>query len=1003
MRSGRKTLKLTLVLLAVAVPTFSRTGHAYNSGTHHGIVGYGWQVMRAASDPAFGDHIAWRVPNVSPPTPGSPPPPLSHMGSCAMCGPDATTQRWADFLAKIPASMAKLNTLDPGLSVVPCTGTLTSDGTLGGMLVAFGTNPDLTAATDACGNLGNHLQGGAYDGNWHPGGIFDMTNPNPAIDGNGYQGLMLGYHAKTGDDHIDDTVFETLWIAAAIVAGVVIGALLILGVISVGGLLLFAAGVIIAVVALAILFCIAGLLDGDGCGNGIVNGFTHLVEAAHAPATALDNTFPEINGIIPRGGDIKDSTYTGLWHYINAKSSGSNSYDDRQGMYYDEAGPDFPGQFDFMIMAGLDLGDLHLGYDESDGPHHYEIRGANDGHTDSEHRSFAKWQGPTGAHLQFSPLDNFGFYGWKNFLTSHDAHWLSWPLHALGDATVPMHVMGTSSWGHRPYEDSLDWGEKWNAMRWLRCVPESLGDCTQKCFADPADPTKTCPEATNAVDNSRKQFEQARTILQHAFRWSRFIQAWRDRTGRPGDIPVRDMITQLALETASLSNQNGGDNSWPWCDDCSMEWVLPGILGGGDNHQGMNFYQTDDSLAKERDLIERSVGATLAFLVATADAVPATTCSTGTCAAGATCCGGKVCSGGSCCTPGGSPCEHDRDCCGSAGNPSVCRNRICVTAASNTCQTAGSSCEDGSAACCADGNGAKQCGLSANGVSICCNGTGASCKHSYECCGGSCKITSGDTGVCQALPVGSSCSGAQCEAPAECQDDGTPVSAGGRGVCCNPSTTGSLDCDSDADCCTGLCLEVADDVFKCRCAPAGGSCTQDNDCCAGNSCQNGTCRPVCHQPETACQNNAQCCTGVCCATVTGGPVCRDVCACVARDGACQKDSDCCTGNSCISGSCRPPCIATGELGCEGNGDCCSDRCENAACVCGEQGAVCQNNAQCCTGKVCCASLGFVCASDCPTTCQGPGGSCQSNSDCCAGNLCCANFNNTCHSTCEVVR
>jgi hypothetical protein len=96
-----------------------------------------------------------------------------------------------------------------------------------------------------------------------------------------------------------------------------------------------------------------------------------------------------------------------------------------------------------LIQAGLDLGDLHLGFDESSGPHHYEIHGANDGHPDSERRSFALWQGPTGAHLQFSPLDNFGFYGWSNFLASKNAHWLSWPLHALGDLPATRgHVRG---------------------------------------------------------------------------------------------------------------------------------------------------------------------------------------------------------------------------------------------------------------------------------------------------------------------------------------------------------------------------------------------------------------------------------------------------------------------------------------------------------------------------------------------------------------------------------
>ena len=34
----------------------------------------------------------------------------------------------------------------------------------------------------------------------------------------------------------------------------------------------------------------------------------------------LDNNVPELDGIIPRGGDISSGQYTGMWHFINAKS-----------------------------------------------------------------------------------------------------------------------------------------------------------------------------------------------------------------------------------------------------------------------------------------------------------------------------------------------------------------------------------------------------------------------------------------------------------------------------------------------------------------------------------------------------------------------------------------------------------------------------------------------------------------------------------------------------------
>ena len=166
--------------------------------------------------------------------------------------------------------------------------------------------------------IATKLQGGAYDFGWHAGGIFDSTHMNPNIDTSRFQGPMLGWHAKTGDDHLNDTVFESFWLNFG-VKGLVIAALVAVGlIILLGGGMFLAAALAVAVVAvivLAILFCLAGIFDGDGCGNGVVDGFTHLIEAAHSPITELDRRFPEIDAIIPRGGDVKSSDYTGMWHF----------------------------------------------------------------------------------------------------------------------------------------------------------------------------------------------------------------------------------------------------------------------------------------------------------------------------------------------------------------------------------------------------------------------------------------------------------------------------------------------------------------------------------------------------------------------------------------------------------------------------------------------------------------------------------------------------------------
>jgi hypothetical protein len=464
------------------------------------------------------------------------------------------------------------------------------------------------------------------------------------------------------------------------------------------------------------------------------------------------------------------------------------------------------------------------------------------------------------------------------------------------------------------------------------------------------------------------------------------------------------MVTQLALETLSLSNQNGGDNSWPWCDDCSMDEAMPGILGGGDHNQGKDFYFTDDSLGKSRVLVERSVGATIAFLMATADVLPAPTCSTTACPNGVSCCSGQSCSNGVCCKPTLGACQHDADCCGGPAT-SVCRNGSCAPRAAGICQQEGQSCEDGPAACCADSAGARQCGRSANGVNVCCGGSGTTCRSSVECCDGFCDITAGSIGVCRKLPLGAGCTAsAQCQDGALCESNGAPPTISRpQGTCCNPSSTGTLDCTTDADCCTGVCGSIGNDQFKCMCAAQGVVCSSDLDCCAGNACTGGTCQPVCRVDNTPCQDNSQCCgSSVCCGGVTGGPVCKAVCGCLPHGGFCQTDSDCCAPNSCQNGRCLEACGHAGAS-CQSGAECCSGGCGDSICECEATGTTCVETADCCVGNLCCAGVGGapnVCRTSC---CQADGASCQNNNDCCGGSVCCANLGFTCTAVCPVVK
>ena len=66
---------------------------------------------------------------------------------------------------------------------------------------------------------------------------------------------------------------------------------------------------------------------------------------------------------------------------------------------------------------------------------------------DRVRRDKADWQFTTIAHTPFEPVNNMAWFGWTHFRDEqiHPVRMLGWPLHAIGDATVPHHVTGTSA------------------------------------------------------------------------------------------------------------------------------------------------------------------------------------------------------------------------------------------------------------------------------------------------------------------------------------------------------------------------------------------------------------------------------------------------------------------------------------------------------------------------------------------------------------------------------
>jgi hypothetical protein len=168
---------------------------------------------------------------------------------------------------------------------------------------------------------------------------------------------------------------------------------------------------------------------------------------------------------------------------------------------------------------------------------------------------------------------------------------LGWPLHAIGDATSPMHVIASPAWGHRPFEDAQQ--DLWNAIR----LDQEQGSIV-------------------GVDQRARQIEQARRILIDAFRWRRLVLQWRSGTGRSRDVPVRDIVTRVAQETYSYCLGTQASKGWPFHPLASNLYLA-------DEDAAISIYlRQSDAVELVRPLIEKGIAAKIAFLASAAEVLP---------------------------------------------------------------------------------------------------------------------------------------------------------------------------------------------------------------------------------------------------------------------------------------------------------------------------------------------------------------------------------------------
>jgi hypothetical protein len=341
-------------------------------------------------------------------------------------------------------------------------------------------------------------------------------------------GKVLGWHGGGVDDHLNDTVlwFKPTNAAGASVVKETASQALTLGL---GAVLLP-------------FVCAYDAIFGDGCDPD------HAFDLAEQY-----NPVDYIDGWLPGFGTVRDEMFTGMWHFIDVDAD-QNRFNDIRGLYYPQAGPDYPGVMDVAIMASADLSGLSLNAGKSDGDDLY-------GEFDEISRGDPRWQAVNVGHLEFSPLDNLAAYGWNLYGDDGymSARGLGWPLHAIGDAVAPHHVVGSSSWGHRPYED----------------------------FVDSREGTLLRPD-----DEA-----QRRAILERGFEQWRVLKSHGD---------IQRFIEDLAFFTLDYVRGNG---DWAYKDFTSFNY----LMGGQTKTDAILEFHPHK--AEIEHLLEEGAAATLAFLV----------------------------------------------------------------------------------------------------------------------------------------------------------------------------------------------------------------------------------------------------------------------------------------------------------------------------------------------------------------------------------------------------
>ena len=240
-----------------------------------------------------------------------------------------------------------------------------------------------------------------------------------------------------------------------------------------------------------------------------------------------------------------------------------------------------------MLIATYDVLGLHVNHEASNGPSRYEIVLGTPGvpgddlHQNSQSRTAADWETGLATTIEYTPSDNLGRYGFDVFRGNPGkplgTQRLGWPLHAIGDATVPAMGYGASGWGKRPYEQSVE--NNWDVLVGSGNRNSSLGTVVK--------------------------------VLLRAYFWRALIEAWRTQNGKGTDIPLRDLVTGLS----ELTRIKSAAVPAVFKPIESLQWAI------GQRSQAEAAFETAEIQALQHELSVDGIGVSLAFLMSASEVV----------------------------------------------------------------------------------------------------------------------------------------------------------------------------------------------------------------------------------------------------------------------------------------------------------------------------------------------------------------------------------------------